>query len=225
VPEIERTIRTIKERNRANVDGLPFVNYPKLMKIEMLKNAVTWLNMFPHPDGVSDTITSQTIMTGIKVKFATHCRVPFGAYGEVHNENDPSNTTLPRTSKAIALNPTGNLQGSYYFMSLATGKRISRRRWTELPVTEEIIERVHDIALMEATYDADVPDFQFAWGANDPIEDVEIEDVEIEDAHEQVNNEVIVAVAVNDNTLQVVEANHLDDGDETKKMKRSTLKK
>jgi hypothetical protein len=49
VPEIERTIRTIKERNRANVDALPFVHYPKLMKIEMLKNAVIWLNMFPHP--------------------------------------------------------------------------------------------------------------------------------------------------------------------------------
>jgi hypothetical protein len=88
------------ERNRANVDGLPFVNYPKLMKIEMLKNAVISLNMFPHPDRVSDTISPQTIMAGIKVKFATHCRVPFGAYCEVHNENDPSNTTRLRTSQA-----------------------------------------------------------------------------------------------------------------------------
>jgi hypothetical protein len=64
-------------------------------------------------------------------------------------------------------------------MSLATGKRISRRRWTELPFTQEVIDRVNAIALMEATYDADVPDFQFAWGNNDPIEDLD----EDEDDH------------------------------------------
>jgi hypothetical protein len=136
VPEIERTIRTIKERNRANIAGLPFKHYPKLLKIEMIKNAVIWLNMFPHPDGISDILSPRTIMTGVKAKFTTNCRVLFGAYCEVHNENDPSNTTRPRTSQAIALNPTGNLQGSYYFMSLSTGKRISRRRWTELPFTQ-----------------------------------------------------------------------------------------
>jgi hypothetical protein len=82
------------------------------MKIEMLKNAVVWLNMFPHPNGVSDTMIPRTIMTGVRAKFTTHCRVPFGVYCEVHNENDPSNTTLARTSQAIALNPAGNLQGS-----------------------------------------------------------------------------------------------------------------
>jgi hypothetical protein len=78
VPEIERTIRTIKERNRANIDGLPFKHYPKLLKIEMVKNAVIWLNMFPHPDGVSDTLSPRTIMTGVRAKFTTHCRVLFG---------------------------------------------------------------------------------------------------------------------------------------------------
>jgi hypothetical protein len=119
-------------------------------------------------------------------KFTTHCRVPFRAYCEVHNENDPSNTTLARTSQAIALNPTGNLQGSYYFMSLASGKRISRRRWTEVPFTQEVIDCVNAIALMEATYDADVPDFQFAWGNNDPIEDLD----EDEDDHRNETNVV-----------------------------------
>jgi Reverse transcriptase (RNA-dependent DNA polymerase) len=171
VPEVERVIRTIKERNRATTDALPFVNYPKVMKMEMLKNAVIWLNMFPHADGVSETMSPRTIMTGVRAKFTTHCRVLFGAYCEVHNENDPSNTMRPRTSSAIALNPTGNLQGSYYFMSLATGKRISRRRWTELPYTQEVIDRVHALAIMEATYDAEVPDFQFTWGDGNPIED------------------------------------------------------
>jgi hypothetical protein len=35
------------------------------------------------------------------------------------------------------------------------------------------MDRVHEIALMEVAYDAGVPDFQFAWGDNDPIEDLD----------------------------------------------------
>jgi hypothetical protein len=128
VPEIERTIRTVKERTRTNIDRLPFKHYPKVMKIEMVKNAVIWLNMFPHANGVSETMSPRTIMTGMRAKFATHCHVLFDTYCEVHNKNDPSNTMRPRTSQAIALNPTRNIQGLYYFMSLKSGKRISRRR-------------------------------------------------------------------------------------------------
>jgi Reverse transcriptase (RNA-dependent DNA polymerase) len=163
VPEIERAIRTIKERNRCMTSSLPDKKYPKLLKIELVKNAVTWLNMFPHPDGISDTLSPRAIMTGLHPKFNTHCRVPIGAYCEVHNENDPSNTESPRTTPAIALNPTGNLQGSYHFMSLTTGARLSRRRWTELPTTDAVITRVHELALLESTYDADAPDFQYTW--------------------------------------------------------------
>jgi hypothetical protein len=152
-------------------------------------------------------------MTGVKVKFATHCRVPFGAYCEVHNENDPSNTTLPRTSRAIALNPTGNLQGSYYFLSLATGKRISRRRWTELPCTEDVIDRVHTIALAEATYDAEVPDFQFSWGTNDPINDDVLDDQEIVEGDNDNDND---DDADNQGAPQIMETQHIGNhgGDE-----------
>jgi hypothetical protein len=34
-----------------------------------------------------------------------------------------------------------------------------------------VINRVNAIALAEATYDANVPDFQFAWGENNPIDE------------------------------------------------------
>ena len=65
----------------------------------------------------------QTILTGTTADYATHCHVPIGAYCKVHNENDLSNTKTPcTTSYAIALNPTRNLQGSYHFLSLTTGK-------------------------------------------------------------------------------------------------------
>ncbi len=53
---------------------------------------------------------------------------------------------LPRTTGAIALRPTGNVQGGYYFLSLTTGKRLSRFAWTALPMPDDAINRVHVLA-------------------------------------------------------------------------------
>jgi hypothetical protein len=162
---------TIKERNRSTVSGLPFKHYPKLLKLELIKQAISWLNMFPHDDGVSTTMSPRTLLTGTTADYGTHCRVPIGAYCEVHNENDPINTKTSRTSQAIALNPTGNLQGSYRFPPLDAGKIISRRRWTELPMTDVVIARIHAIATAERNYDPNAPTFHFEWGPNIPIVD------------------------------------------------------
>jgi hypothetical protein len=52
----------------------------------------------------------------------------------------------PRTTPAICLGPTGNLQGSYFFFSLVTGQIIRRRKWSELPVPDAVIERVAHFA-------------------------------------------------------------------------------
>jgi hypothetical protein len=51
-----------------------------------------------------------------------------------------------RTVGAIALRPTGNEQGSYYFYSLMSGKRLHRTHWTELPMPAEVKDRVHALA-------------------------------------------------------------------------------
>jgi len=42
-----------------------------------------------------------------------HCRVAFGTYVQVHEQDD--NSTASDTSSAIALRLSGNAQGSYYF--------------------------------------------------------------------------------------------------------------
>ena len=47
VGDIERFIRTIKERMRATYNMLPFEKIPQLMVVEMAKSAVFWLNSFP----------------------------------------------------------------------------------------------------------------------------------------------------------------------------------
>jgi hypothetical protein len=167
VPEIEREIRTVKERNRTSVSSLPFEHYPRLLKCSLISNAVLWFKMFPHADDVSKTMSPQNIIIGTMANYDLHCSVPFGAYCKVHNVNDPRNTEKPR----IALHPTVNLQGSDHFLSHVTGNCINRQRWTELPITVAIIARVHELALSESDYDPKASNFVFGCELNVPFAD------------------------------------------------------
>jgi len=67
VPEIERYIRTVKERVQAIAVLLPFAKYPPRLIAEMVYNVVFWLNSFPHNDGVHATISPRTLITGLAI--------------------------------------------------------------------------------------------------------------------------------------------------------------
>ena len=54
-----------------------------------------------------------------------------------------------RTIGAIALRPTGNTQGGYFFFSLTTRRVSNRGRWTSLPMPNKVIDRVHRMAHQE----------------------------------------------------------------------------
>ena len=54
-----------------------------------------------------------------------------------------------RTIGAIALRPTGDTQGGYFFFSLTTGRVLNRGRWTSLPMPNEVIDRIHRMARQE----------------------------------------------------------------------------
>ena len=69
VPEIERQIRVVKERGRSTYNTLPFSRVPSVMIVELMRQAVMWLNAFPVSSGVSDTISPRTIMTGTTLDF------------------------------------------------------------------------------------------------------------------------------------------------------------
>ncbi len=47
------------------------------------------------------------------------------------------------------MGPTGNLQGSYKFMSLTTGKKIARRKFTEMPMTEAVMKQIKKLAMKD----------------------------------------------------------------------------
>jgi hypothetical protein len=144
VGDIERYIRTIKERMRAMYNTLPFERVPHRMIIEMAKSSVFWLNAFPNTRGVSHTLSPRTIVTGQTVDFNRHCTHQFGEYVQTHEEHN--NSMASRTIGALAMRPTGNAQGSFYYFSLSTGRIINRRHATKLPMPEDVIDRVHLLA-------------------------------------------------------------------------------
>jgi hypothetical protein len=47
------------------------------------------------------------------------------------------------------MGPTGNLQGSYKFLSLSTGKKVTQRKCTEMPITDSVIKKVEEMAVKD----------------------------------------------------------------------------
>jgi hypothetical protein len=144
VPDIERFIRTLKERTRCIYNVLPFKKMPDRLIIEMVCASNFWLNSFPPDSGISDILSPRAIITGSSIDFQKHCQLEFGAYAQVHEEHN--NTMVTRTVGAIALRPTGNDQGGYYFFSLTSGRVLNRNHWTELPMPGDVIDRIHVMA-------------------------------------------------------------------------------
>jgi hypothetical protein len=111
----------------------------------MVYFSIFWLNNFPPSDGISTTLSPRALVTGQQLDFNKHCKLEFGAYVQTHEQHD--NSMDSRTIGAIALRPTGNAQGGYFFMSLVTGRRITRRCWTApLPMPQDVIDRVNMLA-------------------------------------------------------------------------------
>jgi len=150
VPAIERSIRTIKEHARTLIHGLPYEYYPPILLRYLLYFVVRILNSFPAHNGVSDTISPLTLLTGLPAASTTEFKVEFGSYVQVHDHPNISNTTLSRSTGALALCPA-NHHGGWYFLSLSTGDRLLRYSWTECQLTNDVVARVHSIATSKHT--------------------------------------------------------------------------
>ncbi len=147
VEDIERHIRLIKERAQCIICTLPYSRLPRIMLIHLLHFITMWLNNFPVSNGVSVNFSPREIILRHRLSYKYHCRAPFGAYCETHEDNEPTNTMQSRALSTICLGPTGNFQGSYHFLNLLTGLVIKRRAFFELPAPQSVIDRVNTLAL------------------------------------------------------------------------------
>jgi hypothetical protein len=185
VPEIKRYIRIVKELTRCVYNTVPFRRMPSRIVVEMVHASVFWLIMFPLEDGVSDSISPRERIASLKLDYNKHCRLEFGSYVQVHEDHD--NTMQTRTTGAIALRPTGNAQGGYYFFSLTTGRRLNRNNWTDLPMPQDVIDWVHTFAHRRNANRA----LLFAWRDGTPIadDDDDTDDTEYNPSDESVSED------------------------------------
>ena len=115
------------------------------------------------------------------IDYFKHCVLEYGAYAQVHEEHD--NSMAARTGGAIAMRPTGNVQGGYWFYSLNTGRMLNRKNWTELPMPADVIQRVHAIAkgtihglLFTDRRNEEYDDDNYVPGPDDDDDDHELDD-------------------------------------------------
>ena len=144
VPQIERSIRVIKERYRTMVHRLPFNAMPRVMIVHGVMECVKWLNAFPPKAGVSEFYSPQVIVTGKAIDYNKHCATAFGSYVQALHETNPTNTTAPRTIGCIYLRSLKN--DGFELLNLSTKKIITRRKYTELPMPQNVIDRVEKLA-------------------------------------------------------------------------------
>eukprot|EP00956_Cyclotella_meneghiniana_P009213 scaffold12647_cov40-Cyclotella_meneghiniana.AAC.2 len=129
VTDIERYIRSIKDRCRSVMSELPYKEcMPDVFVIFLLKFVILWMNAFPAKNGVSDEFSPREIVTGLRLDYKKHCQARFGAYVEASYDADITNTMNDRTAPCIVLGPTGNVQGSSYSSSeTILGKRCKQK--------------------------------------------------------------------------------------------------
>jgi hypothetical protein len=115
------------------------------MLIDLVYSTTIWLNAFPPKDGISSHLSPRNIITSITFDYNKHCRAQFGSYVQTHEEPPTTSTMQACTLGAICLGSTGNFQGSYKFLNIRTGQCITRRKWTDLPMPQEVIDRVNEL--------------------------------------------------------------------------------
>ena len=82
-------------------------------------------------------------------------RIGFGEYAQVADPN-MDNTMKERTTGAISLLPLGNARGSVKFLSLTTGRVITRNQFTILPMSQEHIHLMNRWAEKSGTISGDL---------------------------------------------------------------------
>ena len=104
---------------------LPFNSLPRVMVMHSMKMLVLHVIAFTCRRGVSQIILLLTIAEGVALGFNLHFRAIFEYFLQTFGGTD--NTMTPRTIDAIAIGPTGNLQGGIMCFSLATAKPLNHQ--------------------------------------------------------------------------------------------------
>jgi hypothetical protein len=80
---------------------LPFKRLPKAMIQAFVYHAAKGLNQFPAKNGISDTLSPLTIMTGRANPDYNDLKLEFGSYVQVFEDNTPATLPPPVTLERL----------------------------------------------------------------------------------------------------------------------------
>jgi len=188
VPEVERSIRTVKERLRCIVASLPYRKVPKAMLKSFVYEAGRHLNDSPPKDGVSRSFSPARIVANRPMVDYKKLVVRTGQYCMIIGTHQNWNGLSPRKIGAIALRPKEDGNG-WYFLSLDTWRVVTcgLRNITVMEFTESVVRVVEERAEAEEMTEFRSGEILMQWRDRsdvDSLSEKEIQDLEGEDDHE-----------------------------------------
>ena len=167
VPEFEMHIHLVKERMWVVYGRLPCDRMNSRMIIELGNYVVIMINAFPPKSGIPWTYSPRNIINFKQLYFKKQCPIPFGTYIQSHYNWNTENQMIDRTQGDICLGPTGNLQGSYTFLSLRTRRKATHSQFKKLPTSSRITQRVTSMKIHKKNTRAcclrDVMGWNYPW--------------------------------------------------------------
>jgi hypothetical protein len=144
---VERAIRTLKNRVRALLAGLPF-NANNMFIREAVKYTTKCINMLPRTSGINN-VPAREVVTGIKLNHKD-LKIGFGDYAQVYKKGIKKNSILEEHSVGcISLGPTFNGYGGIRFYNPMTKSEIQSNNYKILPHTQQIIDLLNELSTNE----------------------------------------------------------------------------
>ena len=112
------------------------------MTLMLVEFVLYWLNDIPNTESVSKHTSPSTIVRGHSKPDFKHKHLAFGSYCMMYigTKNNMKARSVPDISLSLS-----NQWGGHYFMSLISGKKVHGYKWVELPIGNDVIERVHKL--------------------------------------------------------------------------------
>ena len=187
VEEAERKIRTVKEGARSMRFTIPmFRKIPRMLVILLIGAVLFWLNCIPTK---FTNYSPARIMKDRVIDYKIHCKHQFGEYVQVVMKST-SLIEVERTVDALAAYPTGNEQGTWRYYNITTGKPISHKKGTNVPVPEQLPDRIHalaenepeDFIILDNHGNVFVSDEDLVDDSSDDNDSIEVETVDDDDS-------------------------------------------
>ena len=125
VGEVERPTTVVTEGTRCHVHICSYTRYPRLMIVDCVTKTIKDLNQIPVEKGICPTTSPSTLVTvSSRPDYNQVKKLIFGDYVQVYINKGKTNTNMVHMVGETVLHPSGNEQGGWDCMPLATGKRI-----------------------------------------------------------------------------------------------------